>query len=288
MPDETFYTWTVWAGLSVPFGEKPRPPSYDDDGDGVPNNRDKCPNTPPGVKVGPDGCPLDSDGDGVPDSYDKCPNTPPGVKVDADGCPLDSDGDGIPDSIDKCPDTPPGTIVNSDGCPLDSDGDGVPDGIDQCPNTLPGMEVNSKGCVVPQVFELRGVHFEFDKSRLMVDSKVILDRVVESLKNEPSVKVMIAGHTDWIGSDAYNQKLSERRAMSVVNYLVENGIPADRLSARGFGETQPVATNETDEGRELNRRTELHILEDGYVAPPDEPAMDDRALSEPTGLAPTQ
>lgn len=285
VPDETFYTWSAWVGLSVPFGQKPLPPSYDDDGDGVPNNRDKCPNTPPGVKVGPDGCPLDSDGDGVPDSYDKCPNTPAGVKVDADGCPLDSDGDGIPDSIDKCPDTPLGTIVNSDGCPLDSDGDGVPDGIDQCPDTLPGMQVNSKGCVVPQVFELRGVHFEYDKSRLMIDSKVILDRVVESLQNEPTVKIMIAGHTDWMGSDAYNQKLSERRAASVVDYLVSKGIPASRLSAKGFGETQPVATNETADGREHNRRTELHILEDGYVAPESEPAMDSMSDND-SGLAP--
>lgn len=277
VPDDTYYTWAPTVGLTFPLGAAPTLPDYDSDNDGVPNNRDKCPNTPPGVKVGPDGCPLDSDGDGVPDTYDKCPDTPPGVVVDADGCPLDSDGDGVPDSRDKCPDTPEGVIVNADGCPLDSDGDGVPDGIDQCPGTLPGLEVNSKGCVIPQVFELRGVHFEFDKSRLLLDSKVILDRVAESLMNEPDVKIMIAGHTDWIGSDAYNMKLSQARAQSVVDYLASKGIPIGRMTARGFGESQPVETNETDAGREHNRRVELHILEDENTtveAPPPAPAED--------------
>ncbi len=268
VPEVNYYSYVTTVGLTFPLGDAPSLPNYDTDNDGVPNNRDKCPNTPPGVKVGPDGCPLDSDGDGVPDSYDKCPNTPPGVAVDSDGCPLDSDGDGVPDSRDKCPDTPEGVVVNSEGCPLDSDGDGVPDGIDQCPGTLPGLEVNSKGCVVPQVFELRGVHFLFDKSILLLDSKVILDRVAESLMNEPTVKVMIAGHTDWVGSDAYNMKLSQQRAESVVNYLISKGIPANRLSAKGFGESQPVESNETDAGREHNRRVELHILEDDTVAIP--------------------
>jgi OOP family OmpA-OmpF porin len=269
LQDDNFYTWVAALGVSLPLGEKPLPPSYDDDNDGVPNNRDKCPNTPPGVKVGPDGCPLDSDGDGVPDTYDKCPNTPKGVKVNADGCPLDSDGDGIPDSIDKCPDTPKGVIVNSDGCPLDSDGDGVPDGIDQCPNTLPGVKVNSRGCAIPQIVELRGVHFEFNKATLLLDSKAILDRVALSLQNEPDVKAEIAGHTDSIGSDAYNQKLSEARAQSVVDYLVSKGVPADHLTAKGYGESQPVMPNtkpdgsDDPDGREHNRRTEMRILDSG-------------------------
>jgi OOP family OmpA-OmpF porin len=267
--DETFYTWLASVGVQFGLGPKPTPPSYDDDNDGVPNNRDKCPNTPPGVKVGPDGCPLDSDGDGVPDTYDKCPNTPKGVKVNADGCPLDSDGDGIPDSIDKCPNTPKGVIVNSDGCPLDSDGDGVPDGLDQCPNTLPGVKVNSRGCAIPQVVELRGVHFEFNKATLLLDSKAILDRVAVSLLSEPDVKVLLAGHTDSIGSDGYNQRLSEARAKSVVEYLESKGVPRDHMSYKGFGESQPVAPNtnadgsDNPDGREHNRRTEMHILGNG-------------------------
>ena len=237
VPDENFYTWTAMLGLGIPLGEKPQPPDYDEDDDGVPDSRDKCPGTPPGVKVGPDGCPLDSDGDGVPDMYDKCPDTPKGV------------------------------IVNSDGCPLDSDGDGVPDGLDQCPGTLPGMKVNSRGCVIPQIYELKGVHFEFNKTRIMIDSGVILDRVAQSLLNEPGARIEIAGHTDSIGSDAYNMKLSQGRAQSVVDYLVSKGVPRGSLVAKGYGESQPVKPNTNPDGsdnelnREYNRRTELRVLD---------------------------
>ena len=120
----------------------------DSDHDGVPDYLDKCPNTPKGVQVDKDGCPLDSDGDGVPDYRDICPNTPKGVKVDDLGCPLDSDGDGVPDYLDKCPNTPPNVSVDSEGCPLDSDGDGVPDYLDKCPDTAPGVKVDSTGCPV--------------------------------------------------------------------------------------------------------------------------------------------
>ncbi|MCL5027532.1 MAG: OmpA family protein [Bacteroidetes bacterium] len=120
----------------------------DSDHDGVPDYLDKCPNTPKGVAVDKDGCPLDSDGDGVPDYRDVCPNTPKGVKVDDLGCPLDSDGDGVPDYKDKCPDSPPGVQVDANGCPLDSDHDGVPDYLDKCPDTAPGVKVDSTGCPV--------------------------------------------------------------------------------------------------------------------------------------------
>jgi OmpA-OmpF porin, OOP family len=118
----------------------------DSDGDGVPDDKDACPNTPPGVVVDKRGCPVDSDQDGVPDGIDKCPNTPAGAKVDATGCPIDSDADGVPDGIDQCPNTPAGAKVDAKGCPIDSDGDGVPDGIDQCPNTPAGETVDAKGC----------------------------------------------------------------------------------------------------------------------------------------------
>lgn len=118
----------------------------DSDGDGVPDYLDKCPDTPTGAKVDAQGCPLDSDGDGVPDYLDKCPNTPAGIAVDAAGCPLDADGDGVPDYLDKCPDTPAGTAVDATGCPLDTDGDGVPDSIDKCPDTPKGVAVDTNGC----------------------------------------------------------------------------------------------------------------------------------------------
>jgi OOP family OmpA-OmpF porin len=121
----------------------------DSDHDGVPDGIDQCPNTPLGAKVDAKGCPIDSDGDGVPDGIDQCPDTPKGAVVDAKGCPIDSDGDGVPDGIDQCPNTPKGAVVDAKGCPIDSDGDGVPDGIDQCPNTPPGTKVDAVGCPLP-------------------------------------------------------------------------------------------------------------------------------------------
>jgi outer membrane protein OmpA-like peptidoglycan-associated protein len=121
-------------------------PVKDSDHDGVPDNKDACPNTPIGATVDAHGCPLDSDHDGVYDGLDKCPNTPAGAHVDVNGCPTDEDGDGVPDGIDQCPNTPKGATVDAKGCPIDSDGDGVPDGIDQCPNTPLGATVDGVGC----------------------------------------------------------------------------------------------------------------------------------------------
>jgi OOP family OmpA-OmpF porin len=145
----------------------------------------------------------------------------------------------------------------------------VPDGLDKCPDTLPGVKVNSSGCAIPQVVELRGVHFEYDKSTLLLDSKAILDRVALSLKSEPDVRIQIAGHTDAHGGDAYNQRLSDARAKSVVDYLASRGIPRERMTWKGYGESQPVEPNENPDGsdnpdgREHNRRVELHILDSG-------------------------
>jgi len=130
------------GGIVLALGATPR----DTDGDGVPDRRDKCPNTPKGAKVDANGCPLDSDSDGVYDGLDQCPGTPKGAKVDARGCPSDSDGDGVLDGLDQCPDTPKGATVDAKGCPNDSDGDGVLDGLDQCPNTPKGAVVDAKGC----------------------------------------------------------------------------------------------------------------------------------------------
>ncbi|MGQ0618523.1 MAG: thrombospondin type 3 repeat-containing protein [Panacagrimonas sp.] len=142
VPEDTFYVWTTTLGARFRFGADPG----DDDGDGVPNAKDKCPDTPKGVQVYSDGCPIDLDQDGVPDYLDKCPNTPPGSPVDSSGCPFDSDGDGVPDHLDQCPGTPAGVKVDGRGCPLDSDGDGVPDYLDQCPASTPGTAVDARGC----------------------------------------------------------------------------------------------------------------------------------------------
>lgn len=258
--NDSFYTYAFLIGLSVPFGDKPLPYNYDSDGDGIPDRIDKCPNTPRGTPVDSSGCPLDDDNDGIPNFRDQCPNTPPGARVNVHGCSIDDDGDGVPNDIDQCPNTPPGVPVNAQGCPLDSDGDGVPDKIDQCPGTLPGLKVNSRGCVLSQTVALSGVHFEFNKARLMLDSQTVLDKVAESLGNEPDVHIIIMGHTDSIGSDAYNLKLSQSRAESVVRYLTGKGISESRQKAKGYGESKPVADNNTDEGRERNRRVELQVI----------------------------
>ncbi len=198
---------------------------------------------------------MDSDGDGVPDDRDQCPNTPAGVAVDAVGCPLDTDGDGVPDYMDQCPGTPAGVEVNAQGCPLDSDGDGVPDYQDQCPDTPAGAEVNSLGCVEDLV--LRDVNFEFDSAQLTPSAEAILDGVSEKLMTNDQLRIRLEGHTDSVGPAAYNKELSQRRADSVKSYLVNKGFSADNITTIGYGEEQPVASNDTAEGRAQNRRVEL-------------------------------
>jgi outer membrane protein OmpA-like peptidoglycan-associated protein len=130
-------------GLSVMLGSKPIP---DSDGDGVLDNRDRCPGSPPGAQVDGRGCTGDDDNDGVPNGVDRCPNTVAGAKVDERGCSGDSDGDNIPDGLDKCPDTPAGVLVDPNGCPRDSDGDGIADGLDRCSATPKGATVDALGC----------------------------------------------------------------------------------------------------------------------------------------------
>jgi OOP family OmpA-OmpF porin len=197
--------------------------------------------------------PLDSDGDGVVDEVDKCPGTPRGMEVDAQGCPPDSDGDGVINAADKCPNTPPGVSVDSYGCPPDSDGDGVPDYLDQCPSTPTGATVNEVGC-----WSLKATML-FDSNSSYIKSKAhpLLDEVVTILEKNPQIKVEIQGYADNTGTAEYNQWLSERRAKRVMDYLVSKGIARDRLQAKGFGSTRPVASNATEEGRAQNRRVEL-------------------------------
>lgn len=234
----------------------------DSDEDGVPDSVDECPNTPKGWPVDARGCPLDSDGDGVPDGGDKCPNTPAGVEVNADGCPLDSDGDGVPDYRDKCPETARGLKVDADGCPLDSDGDGVPDNLDACPNTPPGVKVDSRGCVIKSKFIIPTAFFELNSAEIKeINVKAIevtASRIQERRKDVKSI--VITGFTDSTGSREYNQRLSERRAASVRDFLVSRGISEGKMSVRGMGELQPVADNNTEEGRAANRRVEINVF----------------------------
>jgi len=209
---------------------------------------------------------MDDDMDGVGNSIDQCPNTPRGVMVDNVGCPIDSDGDGIADYLDKCPDTPSGVKVDKLGCPLpelDSDGDGVFDSKDRCPDTPKGIEVDEFGCPIPLVENITvtlNVEFDFDKTDVKNLYNADLERVANVLTAYPKTNVELDGHADSIGTDEYNMDLSNRRAESVKRELVEKyNIDASRISTRGYGESKPVASNDTPEGRMKNRRVEAFI-----------------------------
>jgi len=228
----------------------------DADGDGVPDDADKCPGTPTGVRVDSNGCPLDADGDGVPDYKDNCPGTPMGLKVDSNGCPLDSDGDGVPDNKDKCPDTPKDVKVDNSGCPLDSDGDGIYDYLDKCPDTPKGATVDERGC-----WAFTGeVFFDFGKWDIKSEAHPLLKEAVNILEQNPEMRVEIQGHTDSKGPEAYNQMISEKRAVAVKAYLVNQGIDSGRLEVKGYGESDPIASNDTEEGRQKNRRVRFKRL----------------------------
>jgi OOP family OmpA-OmpF porin len=204
----------------------------------------------------------DSDGDGVPDDKDKCPGTPAGVAVDADGCPKYTDADDVPDYLDQCPGTPAGVAVDDKGCPLDSDGDGVSDYLDKCPDTPRGTKVDETGCPLPgdALAIVTNINFDFDSSKIRRDSEQKLARVIGILKANSDVRVRIEGHTDSTGPEKYNLGLSYRRAESVKGYLTGNGIDANRLSVVGFGEAKPLVSNKTRAGRAVNRRVEFKVL----------------------------
>jgi OOP family OmpA-OmpF porin len=232
----------------------------DGDRDGVVDRLDKCPTTPPGRKVSAEGCELDGDGDGVVDALDKCPTTPPGRKVNAEGCEPDGDGDGIVDALDKCPATLPGRKVNAEGCEPDGDGDGIIDAMDRCPNTPAGDRVDNNGCSLPKVMNLKGVNFDNDSATLRPDAIAIMEEAIVILKRYPGLKVEIAGHTDSASSDVHNLELSQRRANTVMDYFISKGVEAERLSAKGYGEAEPIANNAAAAGRAQNRRVELRGL----------------------------
>jgi OOP family OmpA-OmpF porin len=145
---------------------------------------------------------------------------------------------------------------------MDSDNDGVADGIDRCPDTTAGTPVDANGC--PVLFEqaatriiLEGVNFETNSAELTAGARTVLDRVAQSLSGNPEVRVEVGGYTDNTGARAYNVQLSQARAESVVAYLVQQGVSADRMEARGYGPDNPVASNATRDGRAQNRRVEL-------------------------------
>ena len=266
------------------------PASSDADGDGVPDDQDLCPD-----KAGPNrGCP-DSDGDGIADNFDGCPEV--AGTVNNKGCPeaKDTDGDGFTDERDPCP-TLPGPIngcpqpVESDrdgdgvadkndpcpdnagpyaGCP-DSDNDGVADNLDKCPSRA--GSVSNSGCPeekieIKEVREklataARAVQFESAKAVLKDASYDVLDEVVALMRQSAAYSLSISGYTDDIGDDEGNLRLSQDRAKACYDYLIFKGLKSERIRFTGFGEARPIASNDTTEGREQNRRVEFELLID--------------------------
>ncbi len=255
--------------LSHPWPFREGTTEGDVDGDGVLDDRDRCPSTPRGAIVDANGCPTDSDGDGVADGVDRCPNTARGARVDAAGCPSDADRDGIADGADRCPDTPRGAIVDANGCPTDSDNDGVYNGLDRCADTPREYAVDRDGCPIPigqvgqQFLDSKSVAFNIEfasaKADILPQSEPDLDRVGEALSEWPDAKVEIGGHTDSQGATAFNNTLSKQRADAVKKYLDMKfpKINPNHLSTKGYGESKPVADNRTPEGRAQNRRVEF-------------------------------
>lgn len=262
------------------------PDNDDQDGDGIADDIDACP-TQPEDRDGDrdtDGCPdlsTDRDGDGITDSSDSCPDQPEDGDgyQDTDGCPeVDNDGDGIFDVVDRCPMEAEDLdgFEDSDGCPdPDNDRDGLADTVDQCPGqaeTMNGFEDND-GCpdtdtpktvyIENQQIKIREqINFETGKAIIKPESYYILDAVAEVMGTNAKIKVRIEGHTDDQGSEVYNLNLSKSRAAAVRDYLIKKGgIDATRMTSVGLGESTPLDTNTTPEGRAKNRRVEFHITE---------------------------
>lgn len=223
----------------------------DDDGDGIKNSDDDCPLTAGLAAL--NGCP-DADGDGVKDSEDNCPNVA-GVAA-LNGCP-DADSDGITDADDACPNAAGSKELK--GCP-DADGDGVADKDDKCP-AVAGPASNN-GCPEFPLSMLVDYDINFDLEKYNIDSQDVqrLSTVIKVLLANSDAKISIEGHADNTGEESFNNPLSNNRASSIKDYLVNVGIDANRLSTKAFGEANPKASNDTEEGRSINRRVEFKVV----------------------------
>ncbi len=239
------------------FGLKQYKGCPDTDGDGIVDASDACPEVAGTVAM--NGCP-DTDGDGIADKDDSCPEVA-GLKA-LKGCP-DTDGDGIADAADKCPNLK-GPKENA-GCPwADTDGDSVLDKDDKCP-TVKGTVANN-GC--PEVSEeavnklneyAKTILFNSGKSSFQKQTLPVLVSITSILKEYPTAKFSLEGHTDNTGKPSENLVLSKERAAAVKNYLIANGIAADRLTSEGFGDTRPIDSNKTAKGKTNNRRVEVKL-----------------------------
>ena len=240
------------AGIVIKFGAK------DTDKDGIPDKDDACPDV-----AGPkefNGCP-DTDGDGIADKDDACPEVA-GPK-EFNGCP-DTDGDGIPDKDDKCPDVA-GPAENG-GCPWpDTDGDGVLDKDDQCVNEA--GPASNNGCPEPNDDDQKRLNqyaktilFDTGKATIKFQSAEVLNQIINVLKKFPKSRFRIEGYTDSTGKKQKNIELSQNRADAVKIYLIQGGIDQSRLESKGYGPENPIASNKTRKGRELNRRVEINLI----------------------------
>ncbi|RYY85546.1 MAG: OmpA family protein [Chitinophagaceae bacterium] len=233
----------------------PEPPK-DTDNDGILDSVDRCPTVAGIAKY--NGCPIpDTDKDGINDEEDQCPNVAGIAKYK--GCPIpDTDKDGVNDEEDRCPQV--AGVARYQGCPVpDTDNDGINDEEDRCPN-LAGVRENN-GCpeikqetIVRMNKNASRIFFVTGKATLQKTSYTALNDVVKVMNEDPNLKLYIEGHTDNVGTDEYNQKLSEDRAASVRAYLLSKGVPESRIQSQGFGETKPLADNKTAAGRAKNRR----------------------------------
>jgi len=227
----------------------------DTDGDGIQDSEDACPNVAGLAEF--NGCP-DTDGDGIPDKDDACPNE--AGPASTNGCP-DRDGDGVADKDDQCPDVA-GPAENN-GCPWpDADGDGVFDKDDQCPNIAGPAENNGCPIVTAEVQKeitdlARAIYFQTGKMSFTDETAIRMEKVSVILNGYKTLQFDVEGHTDSTGSDKINAKLSQQRADAVRDYLIENGFPADKITAKGYGSTNPIGDNKTSKGRQENRRVEI-------------------------------
>ena len=259
----------------APEPEVKKAPS-DRDHDHIVDELDACPDTA-GIRDDDpkrNGCP-DRDHDHIFDRDDACPDEP-GIASDdpkKNGCPPDRDGDGIIDKVDACPDVPG---IHSDdpeqnGCPGDKDGDGIRDDKDACPEEKgkPDPDPQKNGCpslvrvTKTEIVILQQVQFKTGSDVILAASDELLTQVAAVLREHDAIKqIEVQGHTDNRGNAAYNKKLSERRATSVVRWLTERGeVSASRLTPKGYGMDLPLDDNATEEGRQRNRRVQFKITD---------------------------
>lgn len=205
----------------------------------------------------------DTDRDGILDSSDRCKNTPAGTHIDSYGCDDDLDKDGVKNVMDQCPETPAGASVKANGCGIDNDRDGVANHSDACPQTFPPALVDETGCyrILEDAASITlDVEFDFDSAQSRAEHNVEVKQVAEFMRQHPLTMVTFEGHTDSLGSSDYNQRLSEKRATTIANILVQEfQIETSRVTFIGYGEEKPIASNANETGRQNNRRVVVVI-----------------------------